>query len=159
VAKLPHGLIVAANRADGDIDSLMTDIDFEEILQYVTEEKNLDIIAGTPSSTEAMSRLIDDSMQRQIFRLNRDVRIFQKIADANPALDIKIKYSGEVINSKIAEGRLMIAMNDLAQYRKLLSEKTKAEAGEGVQVNVQNNFSIQEMMTAGLKRIETELDT
>ena len=44
--------------------------------------------------------------------------------------------------------------------RKLLSEKAKSEGGgDGAQINIQNNFSMQEMMTEGLHRIDKELDT
>jgi len=171
VTTLPHGVIVAANRADGDIEAFAVDLDFEhpdvdlsktqmrEVIQYVADQRGLDLIAGTPSSTEAMSRLIDDSMQREIVRLNRDVRILSKIADSNPALDIEIKHSGEVINAVMARGRLSLALADLSGFRKLLSEKTKAEgSGDGTQVNIQNNFSMQSMMTEGLQRIDEELD-
>lgn len=172
VAKLPHGVIVAARSADGDIDAFCDDIDFDfpnvsitriearQVLAYVAQENELDAIAGTPNSSEALERLIDDSMFREIKRLNREVRCLTKIADMDPTKDVKIKHTGEIINAVLARNRLVVSMNQLKDYSKLINEKTKAKNAGGVDaaVNVNMQFNMADMVSEGLSRLHETLD-
>jgi len=167
VSDVPHGVILAAKRADGDMPAFIEDIEFDfpelqlrsehlrQIIAYVAEEKSLDIIAGTPNSTEALTRLINDSMYREIQRLNREVRILTKIAESDPDEDYRIKHTGEVINPTIARARLDVAMDQMATYSKLINDKTKAEAaGADNSVNVNMQFNLPALVTEGLQRLD-----
>lgn len=171
VVKLPHALILAAKESDGNVEAFMYDIDFDfselnitkvearQIIDYVATEEALDIVAGTPNNSEALERLIDDSMYREIKRLNKEVRCLTKIADMHPDKDVKIVHTGEIINSEMAKSRLILAMSQMKEYSKLLSEKTKAQntGGDGgVSVNMQFNMS--DMVSEGLDRLNNTID-
>ncbi len=171
VATLPYGVILAAKSADGDINAFCDDIDFDfpsvklskvqarQVLSYVATEEALDTVAGTPNNSEALERLIDDSMYREIKRLNKEVRCLTKIAEMDPDKDVKIIHTGEIINSTIARSRLVLCMSQLKDYSKLISEQTKAKSTGGepsVSLNMQFNMS--DMVTEGLDRMRKTLD-
>ena len=165
VASLPHAIIVAAKRADGDIEELASDIEFEypsieldrsqlrDILNYVAVQNEMDIVAGTPNSTEALTRLIDDSMFREIQRLNREVRILSKIAEKHSGSMHRVKSTGEQITPEQAQNRLAVAMSQLAAYSKTISDREKGKVGPDININ--NNLDLTGLVTEGLKRVET----
>ena len=172
VAKLPHGVIVAASNADGDMDSFCDDLEFDfpevkvskvqarQVLDYVAAEDALDSVAGTPQDQGALERLIDDSMFREIKRLNREVRCLTKIADMDPNKDVKIVHTGEIINAVMAKSRLVVCMSQMKDYSKIISEQTKAKntGGDSPGVNLNMQFNMSDMVTEGLGRLKTTLD-
>jgi len=173
VATLPYGIILAAKKADGDVNSFCDEIDFEfpdtiltkvqarQVLSYIATEEALDVVAGTPNSPEALERLVDDSMYREIKRLNKEVRCLTKIADMHPDKDVKIKHTGEIINAVMAKSRLVLCMSQMKEYSKLISEQTKAKntgGGDGPGVSLNMQFNMSDMVSEGLERLGKTLD-
>jgi len=167
IQKLPHGLIMEAKRADGDLSVLSEAIEFDypehqltranlrSLIAYVAKEHALDVTADAPRDTEATAHLINESMFREVQRLNREVRALSKIAEQPADKKFELKSSGEIITPTQAQGRLILAMSQLGQYGKMINEKKKAEStGEGPGVSVNVNFEMQQMMTDSLKRVK-----
>ena len=169
IAKVPYGILLAAEEADGDINALQDVLDFDFpntslsrneiriIMDHVAHEATLDATAGSVKDTHALTELISDSMYREVKRLTNDVRIYNKIAQVDPDKDVTIKSTGEVINSTIAQQRLALIMVQLTKYENIIGERKKAAPADAGVTNV--NISLAGIMTEGLARIKQEEET
>lgn len=170
VKSVPHGLIMLAKEADGDVEELAGVLEFEypeviltrenlrEILRYVAKEDTLDAIAGAPPTQEALTGLIDDAMYREIKRLNREVKNMSKIAEQPDHKLFILKTTKEEITPPVARDRLSIAMNRLSEYSKIISDRKKSEGGDGTNLSVNLAFSMTEMVSEGLARLDDIID-
>jgi len=164
INELPLGVLIIARESDQDLETFVSDVEFEypnvaitrenarSVLDYVSREATLDRVAGLQVNNEPTSRMIDDAIYQEVSRLTNEVKVLNKIAMGSPETNVRIKSSGEVINSAMARDRLVLTMSSLTHYKKVIADSAPKEGNTGGGINM--NFNIGSMMSDGLQRIK-----